>query len=163
MISISNTEDLGEISYVMPESLQGTVYIRVSDSNQFPGNLNLDTIYIDHMYIRTETEIGDPPAPPSDLSANASSFTQIDLSWTDNAADEYGFYIERSEDAVNWILIETVNSDVTSYSDMTVFPNTTYYYHVQAYNGSGSSIYSNTVNATTPCLLYTSPSPRDRS
>jgi hypothetical protein len=150
MVTISNTKDTGAISFVLPESIQGTVYIRVSDSNHFPGNINLDTIFIDHMFVRSETELGNPPAAPTSLNALATSFTQIDLNWTDNATDEYGFYIERSEDAISWILIESVNADVTSYSDMTVFPSTTYYYRVQAFNGSGSSSYSNTANASTP-------------
>jgi len=149
VFTVDNTSDGAPLSYVLPSSTQGTVYIRVVDSDQFVGNLNLDTVYVDHLYIRSETQPGSPPAAPSGLSTAAISAGQIDLSWNDNATNEDGFYIQRSEDGSNWGLIDTVGADVTVYSDLTVFPNTTYYYRVRAYNFSGSSAYSNTASATT--------------
>jgi len=41
-------------SYEMPNDTNGTVYIRVKDTDRTAGNKTLDTIYIDHMYIRSE-------------------------------------------------------------------------------------------------------------
>ncbi|MEJ2599931.1 MAG: fibronectin type III domain-containing protein [Anaerolineales bacterium] len=87
------------------------------------------------------------------MSASAISAGQIDLSWSDNATGEDGFYIQRSEDGSNWSLIDTVGTDGTAYSDFTVFPGTTYYYRVRAYNLSGASAFSNTASATTPAGL----------
>jgi len=149
----NSTSENTQLSYVLPSSTQGNVYVRVIDSDHFIGNLNLDTVNVDHLYIRSETQPGSPPAAPSGLIATAISTGQIDLSWTDNATDEDGFYIQRSEDNSNWSLIDTVGADVTAYSDLTVFPSTTYYYRVRAYNSSGSSAYSNTASATTPAGL----------
>ncbi|MBE9524010.1 MAG: cadherin-like domain-containing protein, partial [Chloroflexi bacterium] len=150
MFVVANTSDAGYESYVLPPSIEGTVYVRVTDSNRSIGGQSLDTVYIDRIFIRSEILSGDPPLAPSDLSAAPLSANQIHLDWTDNATDEYGFHIERSDDNVNWSLIDTVGVDVISYDDASVLPNTTYTYRVQTYNGSGNSDYSNAAAATTP-------------
>jgi hypothetical protein len=90
------------------------------------------------------------PAAPTDLSATASSASQIDLAWTDNAIDETGFEIERSPDGVgNWLLLGTYGPNTTFHSDTGLAATTTYYYRVRAYNGSGASDYSGIAYATT--------------
>jgi VCBS repeat-containing protein len=153
MFSVDSIADGAPLAYVLPPSTQGSVYVRVTDSDHFVGNLNLDTVFVDHLYIHSETQTGSPPTAPSGLSASAISAGQIDLSWSDNATGEDGFYIQRSEDGSNWSLIDTVGTDGTAYSDFTVFPGTTYYYRVRAYNLSGASAFSNTASATTPAGL----------
>jgi hypothetical protein len=150
MFDVSNTSDSGHVAYALPASIQETVYVRVTDSDRSAGNRAQDTVYVDHLYIRSVIQPGDPPASPSGLSATAASASQIDLTWTDNAADEYGYQIERSLDGASWSQIDTAGADVTNYADSTVSPNTTYYYRVRAYNGSGSSGYTNVASATTP-------------
>jgi len=73
------------------------------------------------------------------------------LSWTDNAGNETGFKIERSDrNPNNYVQIGTVGANVTSYSDTTVRKGTTYYYRVRATNANGDSVYSNEASATTP-------------
>jgi alpha-tubulin suppressor-like RCC1 family protein len=87
---------------------------------------------------------------PSNLSATAVSFYQIDLSWQDNSNNEDGFEIERSTDGVNYVLLSTLNVNTTSYSDAGLTPAFTYYYRVRAYNTIGDySGYSNDINAIT--------------
>lgn len=76
----------------------------------------------------------------------------VDLSWTDNSFNEDGFTIERSTDGVNFTAIASVGQNVTTYTDNTVSPATTYYYQVEAYNASGSSGYTNVVQVTTGTL-----------
>ena len=51
------------------------------------------------------------------------------------------------------MLLDIVGADSVAYSDTTVVPETTYYYRVQAYNGSGPSDYSNVASETTPSGL----------
>ena len=72
-------------------------------------------------------------AAPTNLICSVVSSVQINLSWTDNSDDEVGFKIERSTDNVFWNQIATVGANVTTYSDMGLTPNKTYYYRVRAY------------------------------
>jgi hypothetical protein len=94
------------------------------------------------------------PYAPTELIATAVSPTRIDLHWTDNCYRETGFTIERSPDGVtDWVQIGTVNTDVTSYSDTEVAPESVYYYRVLAYNDLGASDYSNVASALTPMSI----------
>ncbi|MDH3296596.1 MAG: multicopper oxidase domain-containing protein, partial [Acidimicrobiia bacterium] len=90
-----------------------------------------------------------PPAAPTGLSATAVSSSAIDLSWTDNAADENHFNIERSLDGVDFAFLDTVAADVTAYTDTGLDAATTYWYRVNAENIDGTSAWSNTASATT--------------
>ena len=91
------------------------------------------------------------PAAPSNLIATAVSKSQINLTWTDNASNESGFYVERCKGATctNFTRIATLGANVTSYANTKLTANTTYRYRVQAYNAGGTSAYSNITTATT--------------
>ena len=55
MLTVTKTVDDDACqSYEMPNDISGMVYIRVRDADRTAGNRTLDTIYIDHMYIRSE-------------------------------------------------------------------------------------------------------------
>jgi len=94
--------------------------------------------------------VANPPAAPSNLAAAAVSFSQINLTWTDNAADETGFEIWRAADGVNFTQVATAGANATSYSNTGLAGATTYTYRVRAYNGAGSSAWSGDASATTP-------------
>lgn len=98
------------------------------------------------------------PGAPSGLTASATSASQINLSWTDNATNESGFKIERSADGVSFTQIATVLAGVTTYSNTGLAGTTTYYYRVRATNVAGDSGYSNAANATTLASVPTAPS-----
>jgi titin len=89
------------------------------------------------------------PNAPSGLSVTPVSSQQIDLAWTDNSSNENGFSIERSKDGVSFVEIQTVLTDVTSFQNTGLTPNTQYYYRVRAFNNVGNSVYTNVVNTTT--------------
>jgi hypothetical protein len=89
-----------------------------------------------------------PPTAPTNLSATASSSSQINLTWTDNSNNETGFKVERSAATGGpWTQIGTTTA--ASYADSGLASSTTYYYRVRAYGPSGDSGYSNTSSATT--------------
>jgi titin len=100
--------------------------------------------------LSSATTLAVPPAAPSALTATAGSTSQINLAWSDNATNEQGFKIERSDNGANFFQIATVAANVTTYSNTGLQSNRRYYYRVRAYNSAGNSAYSNTANAKTP-------------
>ena len=99
------------------------------------------------------------PRPPSGLTATASSSSQINLSWTDNASDETGFEIERSTDGTTFAKIADVGANTTTYSNTGLNASTRYWYRVRANNSAGASSYTNVADATTQAPPITIPRP----
>ncbi|CAG0969355.1 hypothetical protein ARNL5_01559, partial [Anaerolineae bacterium] len=119
------------------------------------------------------------PLAPSNLTATVSSPTGGSLTWSDNSTDETGFAIERMTKSSDWISIDTVGVNVTSYYDtpcgggwetngapswkgtpglavpVRYAPpgSTTFYYRVRAFNGVGYSGYSNNASFTIVCSV----------
>ncbi|MCU0980052.1 MAG: M12 family metallo-peptidase [Pirellulaceae bacterium] len=90
------------------------------------------------------------PTAPSGLAVQSAAYNKVTLGWTDNSTNESGFKLERSTNGVDFAEIATLAADTRSYTDATVVAKTTYYFRVRAYNGSGTSSYSATINVTTP-------------
>src|SRR5207244_9423163 len=92
-----------------------------------------------------------PPtiAAPTNLVATAVSGTQINLSWTDNAANETGYKIERSTDGVNFYALAGTGVNGHSYSNTGLTAGKKYYYRVYAVNTTDRSGFSNVANAVT--------------
>ena len=92
----------------------------------------------------TTSGSGTPPAAPTSLDATAVSSTKIDLTWVDNASNEDGFLIQRKEGVGGtYADLDTVGPNSVGYADDTCSPETTYCYHVRAYNTYGDSAWSN--------------------
>lgn len=96
---------------------------------------------------------------PTNLAATASGDT-IKLSWTDNASNEMGYLIERSSTSATagFKMIENgaVGPNATSFFDLDISSNTTYYYRIKASNGNCNT-YSN-VSTLKTGLVYCTPS-----
>jgi alpha-tubulin suppressor-like RCC1 family protein len=91
---------------------------------------------------------------PSNLTATALSYSQINLSWQDNSNNEDGFELYNSLDNTNFQLLTSFSINVTSYIDNGLSQATTYYYRVRAMNTVGDrSEWSNTANATIPSIV----------
>jgi chitodextrinase len=90
-----------------------------------------------------------PPSVPSGLTGTAPSASQVNLSWTassDNVGVT-GYEIYRGSVAIGSV------GNVTTYSDTTVSPNTTYSYKVRARDAAGNwSALSSAVSVTTPSV-----------
>lgn len=99
-----------------------TVSLTATNASGSDGETKLDYI--------TVIQINDPTL----LVATASAYNQIDLRWVDNADNESGYSIERSDNGTTgWAEIDTVAADVVTYSDTTVTAGQTKYYRVRAY------------------------------
>jgi photosystem II stability/assembly factor-like uncharacterized protein len=103
---------------------------------------------------------GSAPISPSNLTAEADTFS-ISLSWIDNSSDESSFVIERQDGNSKgnlFVAIDTVDANTVTYTDTDLTPNTGYSYRLYAFNGFGSSDYSNTAQAVTFGIAPAAPS-----
>ena len=97
------------------------------------------------------------PANPTNLLFVSSTRFAISMSWTDNAANEQGFYVFRSTAGANgpWTLARTVLPKLASAPSTVTFTNTllkrgtNYWYKVSAFNTAGASGNTNTISAAT--------------
>lgn len=98
------------------------------------------------------TAPGPVPNAPTNLTATAVSSNRINLAFTDNATNETGTDIERSTTGApgTFFPIDTVVTNVTTYSDLHLQAGRYYYYRVRARNLQGNSAYSNVAFAQTP-------------
>ncbi len=91
-----------------------------------------------------------PPAAPSGAVAATLSAEGIQLTWTDNSADETGFEIQWSMTAEGPFTHRgTVSANVTAYDDFGLGASGTYFYRVRATTAADASAWSGTASATT--------------
>lgn len=151
-----------------PPDAIGKVEIRVNDTDQTKGHNSLDTVRVDYIAITSYLNNAsvNPPNAPSDLTAPSVGAYQVDLVWIDKSADELGFRIERFKKPVGpWQTAGTVGSDMQSFTDFEVLPQTSYDYQVIAYNAGGDSGPSNVLTVTTldgPDILLRATGYRDK-
>jgi uncharacterized protein (TIGR02145 family) len=89
------------------------------------------------------------PIAPTNLSGTVISTNQINLSWSDKSTNEDGFKVERKIGAGTYIVVATLGTNITTFNDMGLTPNTTYTYRIYAYNSAGNSLtYSNELTLT---------------
>lgn len=90
-----------------------------------------------------------PPAAPTKLTAVLQSGPIVRLTWQDNAENETGFMVERSDNGGAYFTLVTVgpgnSTGNVSYTDRTVTKGNKYTYRVAAINTAGMSAYSKTV------------------
>jgi hypothetical protein len=97
------------------------------------------------------------PAPPSNMTATLKG-AQIDLAWTDNATDEIGFLVERSDNGGAFVQIAVLAvPDTIAYVDTSVMAANTYVYRVAAYNLVGASAYAASNSVLVPGLAPNAP------
>ncbi|MBN1674206.1 MAG: fibronectin type III domain-containing protein [Kiritimatiellae bacterium] len=93
------------------------------------------------------------PAAPSGLTAAATSATEIELTWTDNADNEEIYKVYRSPDGVtDWVRVDPdpgLPPNTTSFRDAGLAPATAYHYRVRCQNAAGNSAYTAAATAVT--------------
>ena len=128
--------------------------------NRWGSSSNNGEFYIEGSYfnktVHSSVSVTTLPLPlvpdsPSDFQAESLSPNEIELSWIDNSDNENSFDIYRSvSNDQNFLLLETLEAEVTAFSDKNLFSNTKYFYQITATNEGGSSdtiqISSSTLN-----------------
>jgi hypothetical protein len=143
-------DDNSYYSFNLPDTLSGTLYVRVIDTARTPGVYNESSIHIDELFVRVHTVPGIAPSSPTGLVATALFYDTVQLSWVGTSDNEMGFYIERSADGIDgWEQVGITAPDTTVFTDSGLSPNRAYYYQVQAFNASGTSGYSEIASTTT--------------
>ena len=103
--------------------------------------------------------VGTAPAAPTGLTAALQNGPRVYLAWTDNATNEAGFLVERSEDGGPFAQIATpgarANTGGVGFVDTNLRPGATYAYRVAAVNAVDRSAYTNTATVIVPALPAT--------
>lgn len=99
------------------------------------------------------------PSAPSALAASGSSSSQVSLTWSDTAANEDGFELDRATNSTfsTGLVTSTLPANSTSRTVSGLSAATTYYFRVRAVNSVGSSAYSGTASVTTPNSIVVTP------
>lgn len=98
----------------------------------------------------TTSNLPPPPVAPTNLLAQVSPQQNVAVTWTDNATDETGFYLERKAPGeADFRLVAQLGPNATSYTDVFTLPNSTYDYRVRVYYEVVASAYTNTATVTT--------------
>lgn len=86
---------------------------------------------------------------PTGLTASQNDAGEVELSWTDNAGNEDGYIVERSESMDGtFAKVADLDADAVSFTDKEgLVAGTTYYYRIAATKGAERSAYSNVVNS----------------
>jgi PKD repeat protein len=100
------------------------------------------------------------PLAPSNLTYWVLTATSADLHWKDNSTNETGFVVERcvgtaaacNANPALYVPLPAVGANVDALFDSGLAGGTTYSWRVRAFNGVGSSGYSNTLSATLPTV-----------
>ncbi|KPJ63829.1 hypothetical protein AMK68_03025 [candidate division KD3-62 bacterium DG_56] len=88
--------------------------------------------------------------PPTGLLAQATSATEVDLTWSDNSDYDSGYEVERRAASGSFQRIATLAANATAYTDGNASPSTTYEYRVRGLNAAGFTAYSDITTTTTP-------------
>ena len=142
------------VNLTIPATNLQYVQIVISATHNGAGNLSEVEIYGRNVQIQTS------PAAPVNLSAIAASSSHINVTWTDNSANETAFEIDRATDSgfTSNLLTTTVGANVTTYQATGLTAATTYYFRIRATNTFGDSANTTSASATTWASLSPAPS-----
>src|SRR5437879_1872560 len=144
----------GHVQFNAKSTGVNTLYMGTGQSSlSFPNTIpSLAANYLSSPYIILFSPNTPLPQSPTNVSANPSSSSQIDLGWTapnNGGSPITGYTVERSSDGGStWSVKSNTGSTATTYSDTGLSSNTAYTYRVSAINSIGTSSPSSTVSAT---------------
>lgn len=86
---------------------------------------------------------------PSNLSLTSKAWNQVAIEWINGTNNLDGFKVERSTDGINFSVINTRLNGLSSFTDLTVDFDTTYYYRVRGFKKTEYTDYTETLEVTT--------------
>lgn len=135
MVTVAKTLDNNTYqTFEMPGTISSPVYIRVRDADRTPGNTVKDTIYIDHMFIRSLSDTT-PPAKVANVTVISVSENTLNVSWKANTEadlDHYDVYRSTIKGFAPGAGSLIASPKINHYTDTGLTANTTYYYRVSA-------------------------------
>lgn len=143
----SNSEDYTDKNLQPDTTYYYVLYAYKGDSYSEPSNV-VEIKTMDTAVTPIAETIKELAAPQS-LNAKVQNPSEVLLTWQDNSDKEEGFLIFKTVTG-EWEEAAKLNSNVTSYTDKALVPNTKYYYVVYAYAGDVASTESNIAEVTTP-------------
>jgi hypothetical protein len=133
----------------MPDDWEDANGLNKNDPEDRNGDLNGNGYTNLEDYLNSITTYPVFVNPPTLFNAELSDVTVALLQWKDNCTNESGFYLERN-DGDGFFRIDTLDPDITSFTDTTLDFSTTYSYRVMAFTETDSSIYATSEAVTTP-------------
>jgi hypothetical protein len=96
-----------------------------------------------------------PPVPtaPTGLTFTAVTMSSMNLTWVDNSTGEFGYFVQRSTDGINYITVATLAPNTTTYAATGLSGSTTYYWRVSAYSEGALSNAATGSQATVTGIL----------
>jgi hypothetical protein len=154
MLTVTDTIENDVLQgYIFPESVAGTLYVKVEDMNRSSRPAVLDTVFVDAMWVRVSPGSGDltPPAPPTGLVATPGS-GQVALDWTDSPElDLDGYNVYRSNvSGAFYSMLNATPVAASDYVDTSVMNGSTYYYVVTAVDTSANESADSAEVSATP-------------
>jgi len=140
MFVLTDTAD-ETLSYGLPPSTVGTVYVWVRDTDNTKGNTVADKVYVDGLMVQSQTwPVGTMPPGPAYGPSPADGATQVPinvtLSWSPGASSE-GSYVYFGMD--NTLLLLGYQSD-TNFNLEPLDYQTTYIWRIDEVNAAGLTV-----------------------
>lgn len=149
---LDGIEVTGTVSNLTLGTSTGSLRMGTDSTHFFNGELDEMAIYGSVLSLQQVTAHYSSaffPAGPSSLAGTPVQPSEVNLIWTNHAANAQSTSIERSLDGISFSQVASMSSGVSSYSDTGLTPATSYFYRVRSINGYGSSAYSNTISLST--------------
>jgi hypothetical protein len=147
------SDSFAELS-VLPANTTGHIDAGLDSETQYSYYVFARNAAGDSGISNTRTVTTDSLPQPSGMNATAAGNRQVDLTWTYDSPYESGFTLQRKTGTGSFADLATLDADTNSYSDTTAVPGTQYTYRVRAYDGGGSSEWSNEAGAVTEIYAY---------
>jgi len=142
MLTVTKTADdnAGQVC-ALPSGTNGTVYVKVQDTNRAKGSQDMDTLHVDRMYIvSSDNPISQPPSykagNPSPADGATGVATDVTLTWT--AGDEataHNVYLGTDGASLSEV---SHGQTGTSYPPGTLTQETTYCWRIDEVRAGGT-------------------------